>query len=216
MARKNFEEQIAAALAGFNAGFKTKVAKKEALAHLGYAYEEIREEHGKVVREAAPGWFAEEQTEELRDARAAYFNAIYLAKAELPFYLHEVRPRHIAEIEAKIGKGEAVEELVALRAMIAAAEVVKIERVKNPVAERVERKIEEIMAARREGYERGIRLGELLGGLPVHANTHWVVNQYGHQFLRTFYYLAGKLTALQVIVAAYDELVRTGKIVEKK
>jgi hypothetical protein len=38
-----------------------------------------------------------------------------------------------------------------------------------------------------------------------------VTNQYGHTFLRTFYFLAGVMTPLNVIIAAAEELERRKK-----
>jgi hypothetical protein len=56
-----------------------------------------------------------------------------------------------------------------------------------------------------------IVLGTIFNGLPVQAHTHQVTNQYGTTFLRTFYYLFGDLTPLNIIIAAAEELARREK-----
>lgn len=66
----------------------------------------------------------------------------------------------------------------------------------------------DLMQRRGEQYAHAVKLGEVFGGMPVTANTHWVVNEHGHGFWRTFWYLDGELTPLNVLVAAHQELER--------
>lgn len=200
---RNAQYYETAALAAFNQGFATKTAKQAALADLNRAFECVRNDFRKVELENAPHQYAgEEWTEAQWADRAAYF-----AANELPFDLHQVRERHVALILEKIGVN--VAPLVELRAVIKAAEVVRLVKAeKGEVEKRVEKALHEIMALRQEQYREAIDLGELFGGMPVSANSHWVVNEYGTRFLRTFYYLRGKLTPLMVLVAAAEELAR--------
>ena len=57
---------------------------------------------------------------------------------------------------------------------------------------------------RQEQYNNALRLHDIFGGLPVHANVHYVTNQHGTTFLRAFYYLNGTLTPLSIIIAAAE------------
>ena len=66
----------------------------------------------------------------------------------------------------------------------------------------------DLMQRRGEQYAHAVKLGEVFGNMPVTANTHWVVNEHGNGFWRTFWYLDGELTPLNVLVAAHQELER--------
>ncbi|MEN1688726.1 hypothetical protein AAIH59_33125, partial [Pseudomonas aeruginosa] len=82
------------------------------------------------------------------------------------------------------------------------APVVKMARQVDERVERVQKSIRELMDMRKEQCARGLRLHDLLGGLPVYANVHMVTNQHGTTFMRAFYFLDGVMTPLNVIRAA--------------
>ncbi|MCA0944523.1 hypothetical protein LCM08_06340 [Salipiger pacificus] len=194
-AEARIARRIEAAEAGHELGFASKAAQKTALDHLNRAYEGVRDQHFSATIEDAP----EEQ-----DARNAHF-----AAWEIPFDLHHVRDRHVDRLA---GRDEAraarVRYLIELRAAIKAAPIVKI--VKTDDAEkaliaRVQSSIVALMEQRKAQYAEGLRLVEIFGNLPVSVSVHMVTNQFGTTFPRCFYYMNGKLTALNVILAVLQD-----------
>lgn len=204
---------IDAALDAFNAGFTSKAAQKSALDDVSRAFDIVSGEVKKAVLARRP-FIADTATREefvtWHEAfRASIDGAIYY---EAPFYLHLIREKHISLIDqAGFGvEARTIESLIDLRNQIKAAPVNPPVRDTATIEAkaRVEKSIIEIMQKRGEQYARALNLGELFNGLPVSANSHWVVNQHNTQFVRTFYYLAGELTPLNVIIAAAQELER--------
>jgi hypothetical protein len=199
--------RIERAYAAFEAGFVTKSAQKDALTELNRAYEAIRDAFADSIRDGAPGQHkGSALTSAEWDVRGAYF-----AARETPFDLHQVRERHLTIFAAQAGfEGHAafIRDLIALRADIKAAPINPVERKDNEAVVAVRAQIEDILALRKAQYGRALELGEIFGGLPVSVNWHYVQNQFGTIFPRCFFYLAGKLTPLNVLVAASQELER--------
>jgi hypothetical protein len=54
-------------------------------------------------------------------------------------------------------------------------------------------------------YNRGLRLAEVFKYLPISVTPHWVFRD-GGRFIRYFYFMAGKLTALNTILAVMQTL----------
>jgi hypothetical protein len=197
---------IERATSAFEAGFATKSAQKDALDSLNRAFDAFRDLFFEDVRAVAPhqhalGELNEQQSRERWDHFEAH---------DLPFSLHQVRDRHIGIIAGFKGEGEAttVRDLIALRAAIKSAAIIPVERKEDAAVVAVRAQIEDLIALRKAQYGRALELGELFGGLPVSTNWHYVQNQYGTVFPRCFFYLAGKLTPLNVLVAASQELER--------
>jgi hypothetical protein len=65
-----------------------------------------------------------------------------------------------------------------------------------------------MMELRKSQYARGLELHEIFGNLRVSANVHMVRNQHGTTFIRAFYYMDGKLTPLNMILAVAQEIQR--------
>ena len=103
-----------------------------------------------------------------------------------------------------------VEQLIELRNQVKATPIVKPERV-SETQRRIaaaRQSIVEEMERRKARYVEALELGRLFGGLRVTVNAHWVRNQHGTEFLRYFFYLDGRLTALQIIIAIAEQLER--------
>ena len=190
----NIESYIDNAVAGFEAGFKSKAAKNEALGNLSSAYGALKNEILELVLAVD------------RDARSEDHDAVYWGLAD---NLSHWKPRH-SELVLRVFPDAAelvarIEEIAEFRAAVKAAPVVKAER--DPAADRAEsvtRSVRELMELRGAKYERALNLHDMFNGLPVHANVHLVTNHCGTTFLRAFYYLAGELTPLAVIIAAAE------------
>lgn len=196
----------AEALEAFEAGFASKAAQKRASDSANRAYDMIREAHRIEEIDGAPG-----QGVTGRDLTAAEYaeRGAYFDANETPFDLHHVRERHL-EVFAKFSAERAakVRDLIALRAAIKGAEIATVEPADKPLKElkaRVEESLAELMDRRKAQFLEAVELIEIFKGLPVTCNTHWVHGHKGAVFLRTFYYLNGKLTPLNLILAALEE-----------
>lgn len=199
------DEQLDKAIAMFNEGFNSKAAKQRCLEALNNSYNYTRDIHFDEVCASAPGQDAavEEFTDELNAARAAHFDRL-----EVPFDLHQVRDRHA---DAFGTRWDRIQELRNMREQARAAEVVPPAKGDAPLKEleaRVTESLEQLMARRKEQFIRGCELHDIFGGLPVSVNAHWVVNQFGTGFIRRFYYMDGKLTPLNMILAIMDTKAR--------
>lgn len=200
------EDRIATAQTAFEAGFFSQAAKGRTLADLNHAYTAIRELLTHAILKA--------RTEETHEAATADYYAI-------PFDLHQVRDRHF-EIAAKYAHADfgIVRDLIALRAAIKDAPMapapakpeleIKAEKVRLSVIEEMER--------RKTLFVEGLDITRLWnemfprkdGGiaLPVSVNAHWVHGHKGARFVRHFFYLHGKLTPLNTIIAIAETLDR--------
>lgn len=67
--------------------------------------------------------------------------------------------------------------------------------------DRVLKSIEEIMKAKKVQFLEGYELTEIFGNARVNVSSHYVTNQFGTTFIRNFFYLYGKLTSLNMILA---------------
>ena len=104
-------------------------------------------------------------------------------------------PDEVAEIEA----------LLELREAVKASEIRKVEA--NPqrkLEDRITADLKALMERQERQYVTGLEMTRYFGTMPVSVNAHFVVNQYGTTFVRCFYYLHGKLTALNTIMAIKD------------
>jgi len=190
--RFDYAENVTRAEEALADGFSTKAQQKDALNFLANAYFRLRE----IASEAA---------------LAAKDDDAYWG---LPLDLHQIRAKkHAAFFGADWDK---VAKLVSLREIVKAEEInrVEVDNSEKELRARVERTISEEMARIGKQYADAIDLGRVLKGLPVTANTHSVTNRFGTTFLRTIWFLNGKLTRFNVIAAAYEALVKEGTIVE--
>lgn len=208
---KTATDRIVAAQAAFDAGFLSMAAKKRAQEELSRAYTIIRDGcHGALISHAnrTPG------LDSFCDARTDFFRA-----HDLPFELHQVRPRHVEIIAGTqafdpVGKWNAlaklVEDMIALRLAIKEAPLAPVpaKPALEVKAEAIRRDIAEEFKRLRTMYIEGLELARHFGKLPVSINAHWVQGHKGAVFVRHFFYLHGKLTPLQTILAIADTLER--------
>lgn len=185
-----------------DAGFSSKAQQKRANEKLNSAYDQIQ----SWVHAAACNIALE--IDPKREDQEAW--AAKVREYDIPFNLHQVRDRHI-EKTAEISKevAEKISLLLEMREAVKAQKVEKVEKKqKSEYQVRAEKTLTELLKKRQEQYLEAVELGRIFEGLPVSANTHYVVNEHNTEFLRTFYYLNGKLTPLNVIIAAAEELAR--------
>jgi len=194
---KTYSDRIEAARTAFEAGFRNKAAQKEALTNLNRAYDMVCDVARGAIREYA---FTEIPGAEEADYIAR--NEIFRA-ADLPSDLHQVRDRHVEIIEKWAGLGQTVREMIALREAIKEAEIAPA-----PAKPEIEQKAEAVRKAvideiekRKAQFVEGLEVARMFGGLPVAVNAHLVRGHKGAIFLRHFFYLRGKLTPLNMIIA---------------
>lgn len=200
---------LAAAADAFEAGFASEAARKRALGDLNTSFDKLR--HNLM------GAIIAARTAENEEANHADYWAV-------PSYLHHVRPAHLATA-AKYGDHFAtVADMIALRDAIKAAPVapVPVKPEAEVKAEAVRRSIVEEMERRKAMFVEGLDLGRVFAelfprknkageiipsaSLPVSVNAHWVHGHKGAVFVRHFFYLNGKLTPLNTIMAVAQTL----------
>jgi hypothetical protein len=100
--------------------------------------------------------------------------------------------------------------MIALRQAIKDAEILPVpaKPESEARAEVVRKSVVDMMEARKAQYVHALELGRLFGGLPVSVNAHWVHGHKGARFVRHFFYLYGRLTPLNLIIAAAEQLER--------
>lgn len=194
-------DRLALAAAAFEAGFQSEAARKRALDDLNRAYSSL---HNKAHDAQITHANSDETLSTDQQARCEFFQI-----NRTPFDLHQVREAHI-EIIARWSGAEAaalLRDLIALRAAIKAAEIIRHERpAQEARAEQIRKSIVEIMEARQQSYIEGLELSRHFKNMPVSVNAHIVHGHKGAVFYRYFFYLAGKLTALNVIMAIAQTL----------
>ena len=92
--------------------------------------------------------------------------------------------------------------------------IVKAELIRHSIVEEMERRkamfVEGLEIGRifADLYPRKNKAGEIIpsASLPVSVNAHWVRGHKGTDFVRHFFYLRGKLTPLQTIMAIAQTL----------
>lgn len=198
------QDYIALATDAFEAGFSSEAARKRAQEALGRGYDRLRDAaHDAQIKAANSNPALANNGEN----RAAFFD-----KNDLPFNLHQLRDRHFAILAAWGDDADMARDMLALRAAIKAAPIAKHERpASEPRAEAIRADIYKTMQDRKAQYARALDLAKHFGGLPVSANIHLVHGHKGAIFLRAFYYLAGELTPLNIIIAAADTMAREAK-----
>jgi hypothetical protein len=165
--------------------FAAKSHQKEALGELNSGYQMLRENNFQFSMDSL--------------SREDYF--------AIPFDLHQIREKHFRLFDE--AHHADLTDLITFRVLLKELEVVKpapkSDRITAKQAE-VTETVVDLIERRMAQYHEAVELGRLFGGLPVSVTPHQVTNGYNTTFTRCFYYLAGKFTPLQVILAAMDAL----------
>jgi len=181
-------------------GFTSNASKKKALDYLNYSYEDLQ---GAFIRDAILNKPRDENKEMYPQWEELYWRVpsdLHTWKGEWINKLAQALPE-ISEIFAQIN------DLYAMRQEIKAADVNKPQPKQVSEFEvKLHKSIADEMAKAKADYAYGIRIAELFGNLPVSINAHYVVNQYGTEFIRCFYYLDGIITKLSVIIALMQDI----------
>ena len=170
-------------------GFTSMASKKRCLDALNRAYEDLSKEIRNIYR-LIP-----------HELRGADWNELIWM---IPHNLFQWKNKHS---QAHVHYGipiytEKIDRLVELRNAVKESAITPpIKSEEKIVKNRVLKSIEEIMEAKKVQFLEGYELTEIFGGARVFVNSHYVTNQYGTTFVRNFFYLHGKLTSLNMILA---------------
>ncbi len=165
--------------------FAAKSHQKEALGELNSGYQMLRENNFQFSIDSL--------------SREDYY--------AIPFDLHQIRDKHFRLFDE--AHHADLTDLITFRVLLKELEVAKpapkTDRITAKQAE-VTETVVDLIERRMAQYHEAVELGRLFGGLPVSVTPHQVTNGHNTTFTRCFYYLAGKFTPLQVILAAMDTL----------
>ncbi len=188
---RSISDYVDPALEALNAGFASVAAQKRALDNVSRAFD--------LCKSSIQNALLADRSIGGDNWRELYYNVPAL---------HNWKERHAADYEFS-GVTATVAELVDLRNAIKAAPINFVAKPEpSPFQVRAEKTIAEIIERRGAQYLRALDLSEIFGGLMVSVNTHVVHGHKGAVFYRSFYYLAGEFTPLNIIIAAAEELSR--------
>lgn len=179
-----------------DAGFPSKAAQKSAMQYLSRAYEVVRDD----ILFGGEDGLAHQSRDNLL-AEGDY----QVADAALPFDLHQFRDRKpgVAVLaERKPDHLALIQELARLRDTAKGMPIAPVVKPDDPIAEltkQIEAELTERMQAN-PSFDASKELSERVK-LPASGFPHVVTNSHGTTFLRWKYYLAGRVTALNTIVA---------------
>jgi hypothetical protein len=180
----------------FNKGYTNKARKQEALRNLNSLYYNLRRILMNDILDQKIDQTVKENIDQIDN--------LYWS---IPQDLHLWKPSHSAStININQDVVEHINNLKELRDCVKLSPIVPpIEREANLKKERVEKSIREFMEYNKTQFARGLRLNDYFGGLNVTVNAH-LVTMYSMTYVRCFYYLHGKLTALNTIIAVAQEI----------
>jgi hypothetical protein len=194
------------AIVAFNKGFNTMADKKRCLEDVSRAYDVARHLISDgLLNLRSTGAMTDEDMQPL-----------YWA---VPFQLNHYRPKHSDMFRGFFPEAvETIEYLVQLREQVKAQPIVKVApkvSVEQAIkVEYIEKTLAQIFAYNMAQYERGLKINEVFGGLHVSVTPHWVFRD-GGKFIRYFYFMEGKMTALNTILAVMQTIADEKEKVKK-
>lgn len=193
-----YDDKLGKSLDLFNGGFTSQTQKKEVNNLLLAAYDFVIDELRQTIKEDTLSRAG--ASDEPITMPELYFSIPRLQhwkeKHSQMFALYPVYVEKIAQ-------------LVSLRSATKLAPVTPIEtKMDNSYhkeSEKIQEAVSSLLSKKNKQYIEGVQLAEMFNGLSVSVKAHRVSNARGTEFTRHFYYLEGKLTALNLIVAiAYN------------
>jgi hypothetical protein len=192
--RPTVESLQTAAAEAFDRGFSSEAARKSALAQINRAWEM----NAETIREDL-----------LRVDHAARDDAWRAHYWSFPDYPHQWTAKAATMFAGWPAQAAKAAELAELRAAVKAAPIERLAPVEaHPRAAAAQRAMSDELARIRANVTHAVELGRIFEGLPVSASGHYCQNAGGTAWIRVDYYLAGRRTALGVILAAADRLER--------
>ncbi|AZS26374.1 hypothetical protein [Vibrio anguillarum] len=191
-----YEDKLDKAVVAFNEGFTSQAAKKRTFDLINCAYDFLKTQFQDEILAL--------RNQATDDGKKNELTELYWS---IP-YLHNWKDKHDSLFSLYPSFIEKMNKLVSLRLAVKESEILPSMKAKTDIdkkTEQVHQTVAEIMEKRRQQYVEGLELAQLFNGLNVSVNAHEVVNDKGTRFIRYFFYLNGKLTALNMIMAiAYE------------
>ena len=187
----------------FNQGFTTKSAKKDAIALITREFETVTDTtkgiRGQLLDMRSEGTITHEEC----DIMYWGFPTLNNWKEKHSNMFKTLFPNEVAYIES----------LVEMRETFKDAEIITVKRESTIDIKRkqIELTIKEEIEKSNKMFISGLKMVEIFGNMNVSVNAHYVVNQFGHKFVRCFYYLNGRIMALNTIIAIAEEIENKGK-----
>lgn len=127
----------------------------------------------------------------------------------MPSSLSGWRPRHHEQAVGAWGDParslcDEADRLFAERIRISETPITVTVEVRPVPTDRIERTFAELAARRASALEYREHVRKIFGRLPVSVTPHWVC-RCGTMFVRNYWYVAGRRTALQVIIAMLEK-----------
>lgn len=195
MTNARFDRNVARASEAFDAGFASEAKRKEALGYVNSAFDALTD----AMRSA------------LLDNRPENFDALYWGA---PMYPHQWTAKHCALFAAYpefVAQAQSCRDLRdAMKAAPVAPKAAPVEE--HAAVVTVRKSLQEQMDAMRARYTQVVNVGRILGGMPVSVRGFYCQNEAGTVWVRMDWYFHGRRTSQNVILAAYDTLVREGVI----
>lgn len=194
-----FEQKLNKAVILFNNGFTSKAAKKRVIDQLNNAYDELKSTTGTKICDML-------RDNNLSKDEQAKWHDLYWAMPELHHWkdkhnsLFSAFPEYVAKTAKLIEIRNATKAAEMLVAETPAVEV-KVEQVRKHIADEI--------AKRKVQFIDGLDLTHYFKGLHVSVNAHHVVNDKGTRYVRHFFYLHGKLMALNMILAIFEAHIKS-------
>lgn len=177
-------------MADIESGFNTMAAKKETLANISRIYEKECWKIRHAIIDSTN-----------KDA----LNDIYWSIPQLPHQWNNRISANIAKaMPEMIVTLDQINDIVSLRDEVKSMQV-NAKPVETETETKLRKTIEQQIIKSKADYANGLELKEIFGELPVSVDMHYVVNQYGTEYIRCFYYLAGKIVKLSVIIALMQD-----------
>ncbi|MFS1428777.1 hypothetical protein LMH73_016940 [Vibrio splendidus] len=191
----HYETRLTSATELFNAGITSQAGKKRVNFLLGNAFDSAKNKLQATI--------LTERSECVGTEKEADLDALYWAVPEL----HNWREKHYSLFAQYPEHVDMIRKLVELRAATKAADIITIEKdAGKEKIEAVRKTIVDEMARKKQQFVEGLELAKLFNGLNISVNAHYVTNEKGTEFIRHFFYMNGKLTALNMIIAIAEEL----------
>lgn len=205
-AQQIINKRMDLALELFNSGFTTKAAQKRALDEVSRAYDAATSAIRQSIIESYKG-LEDNRTTESTNLYYDIPNSLAHWKEQFSVRTNEFAEKTDTSAEIKDLVAE-IERMVKMRSAIKIASIEKIAKEDQPQAEIKARVYETLMQMNDRAlanHSKGLQLMEFFGGhLPVTADVHNVYMQNGTSYIRTFFFMNGKLTSLNTIIAVYQ------------
>lgn len=189
--------RIKRAQSAFELGFPSMAAKKRCLSEISRAYECLK---SSSYEASIMSYLLDHK----KDFAPEKFEELYWGTPDL----HNWREKH-TELYAELFPKHVslIKELVEFRNVVKNAEIQMHDKVDEKALRRkaIMKDIKAMIEKRKTDFIEGVEMAHRFGGLQVTATAHLVYGHKGTTFVRTFWYLNGKFTALNVIIAVQEK-----------